>query len=361
MAELFAALLLATGAFYLGMVLWLAAGLRRNQAARVAGLPRISVVVAARNEEGTIGACLDALQAQDYEGELEVVVVDDRSEDQTAQRVKARGWAGLKLVRVVGQPRFRCPKKNALAAGIEESRGELLLFTDADCRPAPDWVRRTAALFHPEVGLAAGHAFPEPVQGLGQALLALDNLAVGALGAGSIGMGRPLSCTGRNLAYRRQVYEEVGGFASIGHLIGGDDVYFLRLVTRSSWRVARNPTLVSCAPGPRTWGAALQQKLRHAAKAGHYGGAALLAGGVIYGFHLLLLAGLVRLILGEPDPVFLGVWAGRWLGDLFLLAGYAPRQSERRLLGCLPFLEVLYIPYVLFFTLAGRLGWFRWK
>lgn len=358
---IFEVLLLLTGGSYLAMVLWLNAGLGRRRPAQTQRLPLVSVVVAARNEESAIDACLDALQAQEYAGEWEVVVVDDRSTDQTAQRVEERAWGRLKLVRAPAQLRFRCPKKSALAVGIEQSRGELLLFTDADCQPPPDWVRSTAQLFGPGVGMAAGHAFPRPVKGIRQELLALDNLAVGALGAGSTGMGRPLSCTGRNLAYRRQVYEELRGFADIGHLIGGDDVYFLRLVSRTSWRIVHNPSLVSCGPGPNTWKTLFQQKLRHAAKAGHYRGPVLLLAGAVYLFHLLLLVGLARLVLGQPGPVFLAVWGGRWLADLVLLARYAPRPSERKLLRHLPFFEVLYIPYVLLFTLAGRLGWFRWK
>ncbi len=354
-------LLLSSGAVYLAALLWLNMGLGRQPAQTVQDRPQVSVIVAARNEEAQVTACLDALQVQDYGGSWEVVVVDDRSTDQTAPLVEARCGEQLKLVRAGREPRFRCPKKSALAAGIDASGGDLLLFTDADCQPPPDWVRRTVALFSPQVGLVAGHAFPLPSPGLRQGVLALDNLAVGALGAGSMGMGRPLSCTGRNLAYRREVYEQVGGFSAIGHLIGGDDVYFLRLVARTSWKIVHNACVVDCSPGPQTWRALLQQKLRHASKAGHYQGPALLLGTAVYLFHLLLLVGMAKLVLGRAELLFLVIWGTRWLADLILLWRYAPRPGERKLLHHLPFLEVLYIPYVLVFTLAGRLGWFRWK
>lgn len=355
------AFLLGSGGVYLGAVLWLLAGVGRRPGRAAGWRSRVSVVVAARNEASRIGACLEALRAQDYQGEWEVVVVDDRSEDETAQVVAARAWERLKLVRAPEAGQFRCPKKSALAQGIAASCGEVLLFTDADCQPPPEWVRATVGLFAEEVGLVAGHAFPPPARGLRHRLLALDNLAVGALAAGSIGMGAPLSCTGRNLAYRRQVYEEVGGFAPIGHLIGGDDVYFLRLVARTAWKAVYSPVVVSCAAGPQSWGALFQQKLRHASKAGNYQGPALALAGVVYLFHLMLLMGLGRLILGQVDEVFLGVWASRCLADLGLLWRFAPRQSERRLLVFLPLLELVYIPYVLVFAVIGRLGWFRWK
>ncbi len=354
-------LLTLTGACYLGGVLWLIYGLRQPRRPSGDWLPSVSVVVAARNEEETIAACLGALRAQDYQGPFEAVVVDDRSTDRTALRVGAETWPQLRLVTAPHDLQFRCPKKSALAAGIEQSRGDLLLLTDADCQPPPDWVSRTVSLFGPGVGMALGHAFPTPAPSLRQRILALDTLAVGALGAGSAGMGRPLSCTGRNLAYLRRVYDEAGGFGQIGHLVGGDDVYFMRLVSRTSWTIVVNPAPVACGPAPAAWGAALQQKLRHAAKAGHYRGPALVLGAVVYLFHLLLGLGVAKLFLGEPSLVFACVWGAKWLVDVLLVAGYAVRPAERELLRYLPILELVYIPYILFFTLAGRFGWFRWK
>ncbi len=356
---IYEALLLGAGGVYLGAILWLWAGVGRRPRPG-GGQPRVSVVVAARNEAENIRACLEALRAQDYQGEWEVVVVDDRSTDQTARVVAAHAWERVKLVRAPEERSFRCPKKSALAQGIASSFGEVLLFTDADCLPPPQWVRATAGLFTEGVGLVAGHAFPAAGPGLRHQVLALDNLAVGALGAGSIGMGAPLSCTGRNLAYCRQVYQEVGGFTSIGHLVGGDDVYFLRLVARTKWKVVYNPVPIACAPGPEGW-RVLQQKLRHASKAGHYQGPALALAGAVYLFHLLLLIGLVQLARGQVHEVFFGVWGARCLADLALLGRFAPRPQERRLLVFLPLLELLYIPYVLVFSVVGRLGWFRWK
>ena len=365
--SLFDLLLAGSGAVYVAAILWLLAGLRRREAGTSRRSFSTSIIVAARNEAGSIESCLQALRRQDYPGAMEVVVVDDRSRDDTAARVleQAREWPGLKLVRARGKPPFRCPKKSALARGIDASSGELLLFTDADCRPPPGWVRSTAARFAEDVGLVAGYAFFRPGKSVRLGLLALENLAVAALSAGSAGMGHVLSCTGRNLAYRRRVYEEVGGFASIGHLIGGDDVYFARLVARrGGWRLVYNraaEAAVPCHPVSGRWADLVQQKLRHASKAGHYRGFALALAAVVYLFHLLLLAGVVRMVLQEFwDALLLSVWGVRCLADLMLLWSFAA-APERRLIAYLPLLELLYIPYVLVFTVLGRLGWFRWK
>ncbi len=363
------AALLATGSLYAAAVAWLLVGLRRRPRRCHRQLPPVSIIVPARNEAGTIQACVEALRAQDYRGRLEIVVVDDRSTDTTAQRVRDHVAADnrVRLLHAPDLPRFRCPKKSALAWGIEHSDGELILCTDADCRPPATWVRSMVEHFDLHVGLVAGHARPDRGCRFRQWLLGLDNLAVGALAAGSFGMRRPLSATGRNLAYRRRLYEEVGGFGAIGHLMGGDDVYFVRLVARlTAWTMvfnARQEAVVACSAPPERWKDIVQQKLRHAGKAGHYGGGALLLGAGIYLFHVVLAVSLVRLVQGGVDGITAGVWIAKMMLDGALTGSMAgmTQPGDRRLLLGLPVLELAYLPYTLLFTLIGRLGWYRWK
>ena len=243
---------------------------------------------------------------------------------------------------------------------------EDLMLTDADCQPPPSWVRSTVAAFGENVGLVAGYALPPPGRGILSGMLSLDNQAVAAMGAGSIGMGRPLSCTGRSLAYLREVYEEVGGFASIGHLIGGDDVYFTRLVAaRTRWRIAHNwdpEAAVGSGPAPDSWSGLLHQKLRHAAKAGHYRGPALAVAAGAYAFHFLLLLGLMEAVSpGRSRALVASVWAAKWVVDALLVWTFTRKMRQSAALAYLPLLELSYIPYVLVCTVVGRLGWFRWK
>jgi chlorobactene glucosyltransferase len=97
--------------------------------------PRLSVVIAAKDEEHNIAACLQGLLAQDYPN-LEFIVVDDRSRDRTADIV--RQWAAqdgrLRLVQVRELPDGWCGKNHALQRGIEVCSGEWICTTDADCR-----------------------------------------------------------------------------------------------------------------------------------------------------------------------------------------------------------------------------------
>ena len=370
--QLIGPVLLAGTGLYLGMVVWLLAGIGRSRRDRSSSgrRPPVSAIVAARDEGRRLAACVRALGRQAYGGSVEIVVVDDRSRDDTARvlselRSEWDGEADLVLVQAPDPPRFPCPKKSALAAGIARSRGEILLFTDADCRPPPEWLESMVSRFTDDVGLVAGYAHPHPAGGIRQRTLALDNLGVAALAEGSIGMGAPLACTGRSLAYRRVLYEEVGGFEEIGHLVSGDDVYFLRLAAaRTGWRFrycADGSAAVPSAPPPLRWRDLLDQKVRHASKAARYEGGARWLGAAMYLYHAALLAGGLLAAGGMQAPLFLGCWLTRWLADLVLLARFAPRSADRSCLLCLPLVEILYIPYVLLLVPLGRAGWFRWK
>jgi lipopolysaccharide/colanic/teichoic acid biosynthesis glycosyltransferase/glycosyltransferase involved in cell wall biosynthesis len=100
----------------------------------------ISVVVPAYNAAETLGLCLRALSQQTLDREsYEIIVVDDGSTDATAAVAEAHD------VRLVRQD--NAGPAAARNRGAREARGELLLFTDADCAPAPDWIERLSVPF----------------------------------------------------------------------------------------------------------------------------------------------------------------------------------------------------------------------
>jgi glycosyltransferase involved in cell wall biosynthesis len=103
--------------------------------------PDISIVIPAYHAAGTIDRCLQALSAQTIlRSRYEILVVDDGSADGTADRVRA--WPG---VRLLTQP--HAGPAAARNLGVAHARGEIVLFTDADCAPAEDWVERMTAPF----------------------------------------------------------------------------------------------------------------------------------------------------------------------------------------------------------------------
>ena len=138
-------------------------------------LPSVSVIVPAHNEAEVIDRCLSSIRAQRYPYDrFEVIVIDDGSTDDTADRAEehANGWAPDARVAVRGERivvgpfdgRFEVVRNGhsgkacALNAGIELSRGEIIVNVDSDVVLAPDAVRALAEAFvrDPEMGAATG-------------------------------------------------------------------------------------------------------------------------------------------------------------------------------------------------------------
>jgi chlorobactene glucosyltransferase len=99
-----------------------------------AELPSLSMLVAAKDEEGNIGRCLEGLLAQDYP-RLQIIVINDRSSDRTGEIIDAfaAGDSRVTPVHVTDLPPGWFGKNNAMRAGVEQAPGEWLCFSDADC------------------------------------------------------------------------------------------------------------------------------------------------------------------------------------------------------------------------------------
>ena len=110
---------------------------------RSPGAPPVSIVVAARNEAAKIEGAIRSMLAQDYPA-LEVVVVDDRSSDETAAILArlSREESRLKVLTVTELPGGWLGKNHALQLGAAEATGDWLLFTDADVHMDPETVSR---------------------------------------------------------------------------------------------------------------------------------------------------------------------------------------------------------------------------
>jgi cellulose synthase/poly-beta-1,6-N-acetylglucosamine synthase-like glycosyltransferase len=382
----FAAVLLGAGTLYALAIGAFAVGFQRVlRAPRPApsDLPFVSVIVPARDEEAAIGACLDAILANDYpEDRFEVIVADDLSEDGTAEVVRrtmarvnepvAAGFedeAGPPRLRLVQMPenagRARAHKKRAIEKAIGLARGEVILTTDADCVVPPGWVRTMAARFDAGTALVSGPVL-YPTGGAAANVMALEFLGLVAVGAGAIGIGRPNLCNGANVAYRKDVFEALGGFSGIDHLTSGDDELLMQKVAYTTdWRVRfcaeREAAVLTEAPG--SFRAFFEQRRRWASKGAHYPHPALVAMiTAIYVFYVALLGGVFALPFapGLAAPV-LGALALKAIPEAALLGPACAHFGRSRLMATFLPAQFLQIPYIVAMGAAGALGGYEWK
>jgi chlorobactene glucosyltransferase len=106
--------------------------------ARITHFPKVSVILPARNEDQYIARCLDSLLAQDYPN-FEIIAINDSSNDRTGEIIKAYAANDLRIVQIdaPAKPEGWIGKNWACYQGYLKSRGDLLLFTDADTQHSP--------------------------------------------------------------------------------------------------------------------------------------------------------------------------------------------------------------------------------
>ncbi len=336
--------------------------------------PFISVIIAARNEEINIGNCLKALSQQTYPFELfEVIVVSDNSIDKTDEIILtfSQQYSNIRLLRIDGIPDGITPKKNAIRQGIYASSGEIILTTDADCIVKPTWIEKMATYFTDEVGMVVGFSqFGEKgqPQSLLENLQALDFLSLMSSAAGSSNVGWPLAASGQNLAYRRCVFDEVGGFAQIGHRVSGDDVLLLQLVNqKTNWKIvfASDAGTYNVTRPEKTLKRLINQRTRWASNGPYqillnfpffaYILNAFLMNLLVLGGSLLALAGLF------PVKFIFTLFLLKVLSEFLITVKGAINFQRTDLLKFFPLWMVLQIPYVVLVGILGSWGNFSWK
>ena len=180
--------------------------------------PFVDILVAARNEEANIAACIDSLVAIDYPKEkLKIWVGDDASTDNTWSIIKeyTLTYPFINGVQISEQTIKGNGKANVLAQLAQMSHGEWLFSTDADIKVPKQWIKAMlGAASTQEVGLITGTSLVEGTTWLAQFqrfewLYATSMLKVVS------DLGVPASTMGNNMAIKRSVYEEVGGYETI--------------------------------------------------------------------------------------------------------------------------------------------------
>ncbi len=342
---------------------------RLKQQKRTQEQPFVSVVVCAHNEEKNLPDCLKRLARQQYpNSKIEFIIVNDRSTDRTPQIISqyVKRDPRFKTINIHDRLPDFAPKKRAIDTAIHQARGSIILLTDADGRPGFRWVQTMVSYFSEDTHMVIGYA-PyriKPARHFVKRLLALEYLSHAAVAMASTGLGWPLTCVGTNMAYRKSLYLEIGGFGPYKTHISGDDDLFLTRVrearkykiqyaTDAHAHVFNNP--------PRLWAKFLHQRLRYASKGFDYPFKVTIGLILYYLFNLLLS---VKTVQSITTFTFTGTLAAVWLlkmGSEFLFISKAARiLKDLRALIVFPVVSLLHPFYVVFFGALGQMGYFQW-
>lgn len=329
---------------------------------------KVSIIVAARDEEENIRKTLDDLIAQDYPNALtEIIIIDDHSTDNTAQIVKEYADRNVRLIMLNENQALNSYKKKAIQTAIGTCSGDLIVTTDADCRMGEKWLSTVVACYE-EKGykmISSPVAYFEETSFF-ENMQSLEFLYLIGLGASTIGNGQSSTCNGANLAYEKNAFYEVGGFKGIDDLASGDDELLLhKIAARYPGQIGfcKNRDVIVYTHAKETLNAFIQQRRRWASKTTKYKNKLLVVlGALIWLFNLSILA---NFLAGLFIPGFMNLVGYQLMVKIFLevlflwkLTGFAKR---RKLLFILPVLNIFHVLYMVYIGIAGNSGKYNWK
>jgi hypothetical protein len=208
-------------------------------------LPPVSVVVYANNESFNLKENLPLLLNQDYP-HYEVIVVNDGSTDESDEVLILfeNKYPHLYHTFIPQESKNLSRRKLSLTIGIKAAHNDILLFTEARCRPLSNqWITSVMRSYTPQTTLVLGFCAYRTSKGFFHKLVSYDNLLTGVRYLSAALANRPYSGNGQNLSYRKSLFFEHKGYSRSLHLHAGDDDLF---VNESA--TAANTSVACCTP-----------------------------------------------------------------------------------------------------------------
>lgn len=331
--------------------------------------PKVSVIVAAKDEEQHITSLLDCLYRQTSDRHsFEVILVDDHSEDST--RLLAEQWRLTHQdfpLHIFVSPNGQNGKKNALQYAVDHASGELIAATDADCLPPPQWIASTRNAFsdskrHICCGLTSYTAETT----LFHRLQSLEFLSLVACGMASVALRRPIMCNGSNLVYRRNSFLAVGGYETNLSTASGDDIFLMLKMREKFGKSAiglclSNNSVVQTHPA-NTLREFLSQRLRWAGKTPrmHSGDIYFVALAVFLMSLCLCAVSIGYVFSASFFPSFALAWSVKFIVDypiIHSVTGLVKKKHLRKYYFPLQIIYPFYIVAVATISLLVRPSW----
>jgi glycosyltransferase involved in cell wall biosynthesis len=190
----------------------------------------ISVIIPFKNEEKNLVDLISGLKTQSLSSDLfEVIFVNDFSDDSSA-KILANLILGIENFKIINS-KYRTGKKNAVGEGIENSKGNLIVTTDADCEHGKMWLEKIYNFyidFKPKMIIG-------PVKLTGETLFekfqSLEYMSLSASTEGAANIKQAFMCSAANLAFEKVIYNECNNLYKEKYE-SGDDVFLLHKIKK---------------------------------------------------------------------------------------------------------------------------------
>ncbi|MEO8712002.1 MAG: glycosyltransferase [Parafilimonas sp.] len=366
------ALLLCLYLLLINLYLYWFSKLKIFQPSSITPATSFSIIIPARNEEENIEACIRSILKNNYPRNLfEIIVADDFSTDATPEIVQhlQTEFSNIQLISLknIIAENINSYKKRAIELSIAQSKFDWIITTDSDCTVQQNWLGLFDAYLqkNDRVFVAAPVMFTCNNSFL-NVFQCLDFLSLQGITAASVYAGAHSMCNGANLAYKKKVFYEVGGFKNADHIASGDDMLLMHKIKMMHpfliGYLFSSKAIVTTAPMP-DWKSFLNQRIRWASKATSYKDKKVLWVLLLVYFTNLFLFGLFIACFFYPK-VFL-VWLLFILTKALFEMPFMYRVSTFFSLQKLMFWFVLMQPFHILYTIIsgwlGIFGTYKWK
>jgi len=326
--------------------------------------PKVSVVIALRNEESQIDNLLKCLKYQVYPiDKLEFILVNDHSTDQTRSLLENLHLYNLQVLNL---PTHKSGKKDAISTGVSIASGDIILVSDADCSFTPNWVGSMVNCFaNDDIKLVSGPVSFNKQKGVFQSLQTLEFASLVGSGAGAIGINNAIFCNGANMAYKREVFLELNSFED-DSTASGDDVFLLHDVKAkypNSIAFAKNKDAIVLAKSMQNFNNFINQRKRWVAKSSGYKDIESICISYLVFFTNFSFIFLFFTIFFNISVIhfFMLFYVLKFSADLFLLLPLLSFFNRKDLIKWIFPFELVYSFYIILIVFLSFTKKFEWK
>ncbi len=328
----------------------------------------VTLIIPCRNEEVNIVQVLGCINQQKFNFQnLEVLIVDDHSSDQTIKVI--RNWElGIRNFKplVIELEEGELGKKTAIKKAIEKAKGQIIVCTDADCMVGPGWLNSLCCQFlNPQTQMVCGPVMFFDQPGFWNRLLQLDFISLIGIGAATLSQGVPGMCNGANLAYRKSAFVDVNGFEGNFHLPSGDDEFLMHKIFnkfKNGVVFLKDEEAIVQTASPQSLPEFINQRLRWGSKTGFYQGyRSKLIPIFMFGFNVLMFSSPFMLFFGLSVENFIWLWLIKLSAELIFFSVVLPFFKNIKLLLWLVPAQLFHVSYVAWIGILSIILTYRWK
>lgn len=333
-----------------------------------------SLIVPARNEELNIETLMHSLTSLEYSrDQFEIIIVDDFSEDGTVEEVKKQvekhSDISIKLISLgeIGFTHNRAFKKVAIQIGVSQAQFEWIVTTDADCIHPVEYLKTLDAhIEEHQPKFVSGPVSLEPASTAFQKMQSLEFKGLVGLGAAYLERDLPFLCNGANLAFTKEVFENLNGFKGVDHMESGDDIWFMHKVNcrypfELSFAKAKG-MMVKTLPQPTLKDFVNQRKRWTAKNSSYTNWRQLFTLAMDYLFYVAILVNLLVFLIGITDGKLLLFMLGtKALVELAFYGALNRFYPEKNWLLTYLYTFPIQIFYVVLIYPLSQLTRFEWK